>query len=122
MLNDPFVIYNLLREIEQLPLSVATLQSDSLVQVIDPALPAISEESTSKTLRMQLLFVLSAVQTLPVWIFVDSGYVRNFIDDSFFNRLSFKPPIKDSGDVRVIGGNGKALDLKSFAVLPVFLG
>ena len=49
VLNDPFVPDDLLLEIEPLPLSVATPQSDSPVLVIDPALPAISEESTPKT-------------------------------------------------------------------------
>ena len=71
---------------------------------------------------MQLFFVLGAVQTLPVWILADSGSVRNFIDESFYNRLPYKPPIRNPGDVQVIGGNGEALDLNGFAVLPVFLG
>ena len=48
--------------------------------------------------------------------------MRNLIDESVFNRLPFKPPIKDPGDVRVIGGNIEALDLKGFAVLPVSIG
>ena len=38
------------------------------------------------------------------------------------NRLPYKPPIWDPGDVRVIGYNGEALDLTGFAVLPVALG
>ena len=38
----------------------------SPVQDIDPALPAMSEESTPGTPRMHLFFVLGAVQTLPV--------------------------------------------------------
>ena len=92
------------------------------MQVIDPALPAMSEESTPGTPRMQLFFVLGAVQTLPVWILADCGFLRNLIDESVFNRLPFKPSIKDPGDIRVIGGNGEALDLRGFAVLPVSLG
>ena len=71
---------------------------------------------------MQLFFILGAVQTLPVWILADSGSVRNLIDESIFNRLPLKPPIREPGDVRVIGGNGEAFDLKVFAVLPVALG
>ena len=71
---------------------------------------------------MQLFFILGAVQTLPVWILADSGSVRNLIDESVYNRLPFKPPIRDPGDVRVIGGNGEALDLKGIAVLPVAFG
>ena len=81
-----------------------------------------SEESTPGTPQMQLFFVLGAVQTLPVWILADSGSVRNLIDEAVFNRFPFKPLIKDPGDVRVIGNNGEALDLKGFAVLPVSLG
>ena len=96
--------------------------SESPVHVIDPALPAMSEESTPGTPRMQLFFVLGAVQTLPVWVLADSGSVRNLIDESVYNRLPFKPPIRDPGDVQVIGGNGEALNLKGFAVLPVSLG
>ncbi len=71
---------------------------------------------------MQLFFVLGAVQTLPVWILADSGSLRNLIDESVFNRFPYKLPINDNGDFRVIGGNGEALDLKGFAVLPVSLG
>ena len=44
---------------------------------------------------MQLFFVLGAVQKLPVWILADSGSLRNLKDKSVFNRLLFKPPIKD---------------------------
>ena len=80
-----------------------------------------SKESTPGSLRMQLFFILGPVQTLPVWKLADSGSVRNLIDESVYNRFPFKPPIRDSGDVRVIGGNGEAQDLKGFAVLPVAL-
>ena len=95
---------------------------ESPVRIVDPALPAMSEESTPGTPRMQLFFVLGAVQTLPVWILADSGSVRNLIDEGVFNRLPYRPPLRDPGEVRVIGGNGEALDLKGFAVLPVSLG
>ena len=98
-----------------------TFQCESPEQVIDPALPAISEESTLGTPRMQLFFILGAVQTLPVWILADSGSVRNLIDEAVYNRLPYKPSIRGPGDVRVIGGNAEALDLKGFAVLPVAL-
>ena len=122
MLNKPSFPADQMLEIEPLPPSVVTPQSDSPVQVIDPALPEMSEESTPGTSQMQLLIVLGAVQTLPFWILADSGFVRNLIEESVFNRFSFKPPIKYPGDVRVIRGNGEALDLKGFAVLPVSLG
>ena len=92
------------------------------MQVIDFALPGMSPELTLGTPRMQLFFILGAVQTLPVWILADVGSVRNLIDEPVYIRLFFKPPIRDFGDVRVIGGNGEALDLKGFAVLPVALG
>ncbi len=122
MLNEPSFPDDRVLEIEPLPPSVVTPQNDSPVQAIDPVLPAMSEESIPGTPRMQLFFVLSAVQTLPVVILADSGSVHNLIDESVFNRLPLKPPIKDPGDIRVIGGNGEALDLKGFAVLPVSLG
>ena len=61
---------------------------------------------------MQLFFGLGAVQTLPVWILADSGSVSNLTDETVFNRLPFKPPIKDPGDVRVIGGNGETLECR----------
>ena len=71
---------------------------------------------------MQFFFVLGAVQFLPVWLYADSGSVSNLIDKAVYNRLPFKPPIRDPEDVRVIGGNGEALDLKGFVVLIVSLG
>ena len=113
---------NQLAQTDSPPPSEPTPQSESPVQVIDPVLPAMSPESTPGTPRMQLFFILGAVQTLPVWILADSGSVRNLIDESVYNRLPFKPPIRDPGDVRVIGGNGEALDLKGIAVLPVAFG
>ena len=52
----------------------------SPIKVFDPALPAMGEESTPGSARMQLFFVLGAVQTLPVWILADSRSVRNLMD------------------------------------------
>ena len=40
----------------------------------------------------------------------------------FIASCRISPPIRDPGDCRVIGGNGEALDLRGFAVLPVTLG
>ena len=102
--------------------AVLSESEESPVMVLDPTMPAMSEESTAGTPRMKLLFVLGAVQTLPVWILAESGSVRNLIDEAVFKRLSFQPPISDPGDLRVIGGNGEALDLKGFTVLPISLG
>ena len=48
--------------------------------------------------------------------------VRNLIEEAVYNRLSYTHPIRDLGDVKVIGGNGEALDLKGVAVLPVAFG
>ena len=45
---------------------------ESIVRIIDPAMP-MNEESTPGTARMQLFFVLKAVQTLPTWILADSS-------------------------------------------------
>ena len=81
-----------------------------------------SEESTIGTARMQLFFVLGAVQTLPTYILADSGSVRTLIDDAVYKKLPYQPPIRDPGDCRAIGGNGEALDLRGFAILPVTLG
>ena len=71
---------------------------------------------------MQLFFVLGTVQTLPVWILADSGSVRNLIDEAVYLKLPFQSPLRDPGDVRVVGGNGEALELRGFAVLPVAVG
>ena len=90
--------------------------------MIDHALPALSEESTLGIPRMQLFFVMRAAQTLPEKILSDSDSVWNLIDETVSNRLFDKRPIRDPGDVRVIKVNGNAIDLKGFAVLPIFLG
>ena len=92
------------------------------VKMWDPALPAMSDESTPGTVRMKLFFVLCAVQTLPVWVLVDFGSVRNLVNEALFRKLPFQPPIRDPGDVQVIGGNGEPLELRGFTVLPVALG
>ena len=70
-----------------------------------------SEESTPGAARMQLFFVLGAVQNLPIWILADSGSVRNLISEAIYRKLPYQPPIRDPGDCRVIGGNGELLDL-----------
>ena len=80
------------------------------------------EESTPGNPRMQLFFVLGAVQTLPVWILADSGLVRNLIDEFVYRRLPYQPPILYPGDVRVIDGNGEVVNLKRFTVLPASYG
>ena len=79
-------------------------------------MPSMSEESTPGILRRQLFCVFGAVQTLPVWIVAYSGSVRNLIDESVYRRLPYQPPIRDPEDVRIIYGNGEALNLKGFTV------
>ena len=88
------------------------------MQVIDPTLPLMSEEFTPGTPQMLFVFHFGAVRTLPVWLFADYVSVRYLIDEAASNRLPYKPHIRNPGDVSVIGGNGEALDLKCFAVLP----
>ena len=89
------------------PHEESPFQGKYAVQVIHPALPAMIEVSTPGTPRMHLFFVLGAVQTLQMWILADSGSVRNFIDKAVDNRLPYKPPICDLGNVRVIGGKAE---------------
>ena len=97
-------------------------QSGSFLQMIDILLSALSKKSTPETPRMQLFFVLGAVQTMSMWILQDFRFVQYLIIKAVYNRLPYKLLIRDPGDVRVFGGNGEALDLKGFAVLFVFLG
>ena len=99
--------------------AVLSESEKSPVMVLDPTMPAMNEESTPGTPRMKLFFVLGAVQSLPVWIMADSGSVRNLIDEAVFKRLPFQPSVRDPGDVRVIGGNNEAHDLKEFTVFPI---
>ena len=101
----------MLSDTEQLP-----------VRVLDRAMLGINEESTFGTPRLQLFFVIGAVQDLPVWILADSGSVSNLINETVYKRLPFQFPIRDPGEMRVIGNNGKPLDLKGYAVLPISLG
>lgn len=70
---------------------------------------------------MQLVFVLGAVKTLPVWFFAELSFVRNLFDRTVYRRLPYQPSIRDTEDVRVIGRKGEALNLKSFTILPVSL-
>ena len=48
--------------------------------------------------------------------------MRNLIRETIYKKLPYQPVIRDSEDCRVIGGNGKPLDLTRFTVLPVTLG
>ena len=66
---------------------------ESPVRIIDPAMP-MSEKSTPGTARMQLFFVLGAVQTLPTWILADSGSVRNLVE-MVYKKLPYQLPIRD---------------------------
>ena len=74
------------------PSSELTPQGESPVQVIDPAVPAMSLETSLGTPRKKLIFILGAVQTLFVWILADSGSVRNLIDEGIYNRLFLQAP------------------------------
>ena len=81
-----------------------------------------SEKSTPGKARMELLFVNWAVQTLPTWVLASFGSVTNLIDEAVYKKLPYHSPIRNSEYCRVIGGNGKPLDLKWFTVLPVTHG
>ena len=85
-------------------------------------MPAISQDSTSGTLQMQLVFILRAVQTLPAGYWQIPAQFATSSMNLFIIDSLFKPSIRDPKDVRVIGGNGEALDLKGFALLPVAFG
>jgi len=91
----------------------------SPVKVVDSAMPVITPQSPA---RMRLFFVEGMIQTVPIWILADSGSTRNLISEATFNRLPFVPPMREPGDVRVVGGNGDELILRGFAVLPVAVG
>ena len=93
----------------------------SPVRIIYPSLH-ICEESTPGTPRIQLFFVLGAVQTLPTWILAYSGSVQNLVDEAVYRNLLYQPPIQNPRGCQVIGGNNKPLDLKTFAVFPITLG
>lgn len=55
-------------------------------------------------------------------ILTDTGSVRNLIDKTVYLKLPFQSPFRDFGDGRVIGVNGKALDLSRFSVIQVTVG
>lgn len=48
--------------------------------------------------------------------------MQNLIDETIYNRLSYTLNIRDPGDVRLIGDNGKAFDRKNFNVLRISIG
>ena len=48
-----------------------------------------SEESIPGAPRMQLFFLLGAVQNLPNWILADSGSVRNLISEAIYKKLLY---------------------------------
>ena len=100
--------------------AVVSAVEDSRIRVCDTMI-RVDEEAAQGTDRMALFFLRGAVQSLPTWILVDSGSVRNLIDEAVYKKLPYQPPIREPGDCRVIGGNGEPLKLKGFAVLPVTL-
>lgn len=79
-------------------------------------------EDRDGTHCLKLFFVSASVQTVPVSILADSGSVRNLISETFFSKLLFKPPVQPVGDVQVVCGNGRSLDLRGFVVLPTTIG
>ena len=91
------------------------------MQVIDHSLSRYERGVHSIESQNDTLLRTRSRSDLTVWILADSGLVCNLIDESVYNRLPFRPPIRDPDDVQVIGGNCEALDLNSFAVLPVSL-
>ena len=70
--------------------------------------------------RTALSFFAGNIQNQTYWILVDSGSVRNLIDDRVFDSLPFQPPLRQR-DVQIFGGNGGALSIRGFAVLPVVI-
>lgn len=55
--------------------------------------------------RLRKFYVFNVVQSLPVYILADSGSARNLISLAMFKRLTYKPKLRHTGDVRIIGGN-----------------
>ena len=70
--------------------------------------------------RTALSFFAGNIQNQTYWILVDSGSVRNLIDDRVFDSLPYQPPLRQR-DVQIFGGNGGALSIRGFAVLPVVI-
>ena len=82
----------------------------------DMAMPGV--ESVTATPRLSLFFLQGNIQNYTCSILIDSGSVRNLIDDRIFGLLPYQPPLKPR-DIRVFGGNGEALTISGFVVLPV---
>ena len=70
--------------------------------------------------RTALSFFAGNIQNQTYWILVDSGSVRNLIDDRVFDSLPYQPPLRQR-DIQIFGGNGGALSIRGFAVLPVVI-
>ena len=70
----------------------------SPVQINDLTIP-MSEESIPGAPRMQLFFVLGAVQYLPTWILADTRSVQNLISKAIYKKLPYQPPIRDPESV-----------------------
>ena len=84
----------------------------------DMAMPGV--ESVTATPRLFLFFLQGNIQNYTCSILIDSGSVRNLIDDRIFGLLPYQPPLKPR-DIRVFGGNGQALKISGFVVLPVVI-
>lgn len=78
--------------------------------------------SRSPQRRLRIFYVLGVVQSLSVYILADSGYARNLISKAMFNRLTYKPTLRPTEDIRVIEGNGDYLVIDGFALLPASIG
>lgn len=57
-----------------------------------------------------------------MYILADSCSSLNFISKAIFDRLTYKPKLRTTVDVRVNGGNGDYLVIYAFALLPASIG
>lgn len=91
------------------------------LRIEDATLIGQSTTITSAITRTRLFFVFGVIQSTALWILADSGSARNLISREAFEELALRPPLRPTGDIRVVGGSGECLEIDGFAVLPVAL-
>ena len=70
-------------------------------------------------MRDDMFFVGIQVQNRWTWAMFDTGASKNLVSTKFFGQLFHRPELRAPGAMRILVGNGAALDLRGWTTLVV---
>lgn len=87
------------------------------VRIVEHAFPVPQHEPFNAETRFRIFFIFNVVHRYPVYILAKLGLAWNLILKAMFDKLTYRPKLRLTGDVRVLRGNGDYVVISSFGLL-----